>query len=100
MRTAPLAAAMAVAVSAAALAAVLPAGGLPYYPAAPARPHAVLGPVQALVRLPAAAEEPPATLAEAARARYGRVDALRDVRAAPLPFADAALVTGTAVRWD
>jgi hypothetical protein len=100
MRRAPLAAAMAVAVSSAAFAAFAPDGGLGHYPAAPARPHVALGPVQTLVRAPAGSEDAATPLAEAARARYGRVDAIAGVRTAPLPFADAALATGTAVRWE
>lgn len=72
--------------------------GLTHYPATPARPHVALGPVGVLVR-PLDELEPAASLAETARARYGRVDALADVRTAPLPWSQGALVTATAVRW-
>jgi hypothetical protein len=100
MRRAPLAAGMAVALSSAAFAALAPDGGPRHYPGAPARPHVTLGPVQTLARAPAGSEDPAIPLAEAARARYGRIDAVAHVRSAPLPFGDAALATGVAVRWD
>ncbi len=99
MRPAPLAAVLAAAVSSVALAALAPAGGVRQFTDVPARAHRALGPVAALAR-PGPDGAPAVSLAEAARARYGDVDALARVRAVALPFADGALVTGVAVRWD
>lgn len=100
MRTAPLAAGLAVAISSAALAAWAPSGGLPQFPGTPTRAHVTLGPVQTLVAMPAGTDSPAVPLADMARDRYGRIDALARVRTVALPFADAALVTGVALRWD
>ncbi len=98
MRIAPLAALVAFALSATVLAALSAGRGVPHFPATPARAHVILGPVQTLA---APGPDTPATpLADAARARYGRIDALAQVRTAPLPWSDAALVTGVAIRWD
>jgi hypothetical protein len=69
----------------------------PAYEAVPARPHLALGTVRILAVPEEDAE--PVTLAEAAEALYGRVDALANVRAEPLPYADGALLTALAVRW-
>ena len=96
MRIATVAASLAVLISATGIAAVSADRSVPHYPATPARAHSALGPVQIL----AAPQEEPATLAEAARARYGDFDALTQVRTTPLPWSDQALVTGTAIRWN
>ncbi len=99
MRTAPLAAGLAVVLCVSALAALAPLGGVPHYSGTPARGHVAFGPVAVLARPePHAAAATP--LAEAARARYGRIDGLARVRTEPLPFGDGAFVTGVAVRWN
>jgi hypothetical protein len=98
MRHASLAAAVAVVLSGAGLGAMTRGGGLPQFPATPARAHVALGEVRVLAR-PIHEEEPATPIAEAARARYGRVDALVSVRAEPLPGTEGGLVAGVAIRW-
>ncbi len=70
----------------------------PLFPETPARPHTALGEVRVLAITPA--EEPTLDITEEARARFGHVDALAQVRTAPLPWSQAALVSGIAIRWD
>ncbi len=98
MRIAPLAALVAAALSATGLAALTVGRGVSHFPATPARAHQAIGPVTVLAR--PGADEPAMPLAEAARDRYGRIDALAQVRAMPLPWSDAALISGIALRWD
>jgi hypothetical protein len=99
MRPAPLAAAFAVVLSSAGLAALMPDPGLPHYPHAPLRAHVALGPVQVLARPEPDPLHPAPSLAEAARARYGAVDALAAVRPVPLPGAPGGALVGLAIRW-
>jgi len=99
MRIPALAAALAVAVSSAGVAGLVPSRGVLHYADVPVRPHVALGPVQALARPEADALHPAPSLAEAARARYGRVDAIAGVRAAALPAGEGAVLTGAAIRW-
>lgn len=73
-------------------------GGTPHYPGTPTRAHVALGSVGVLVGAPGDVA-PAATLAETARARFGEVDALADIRATPLPSGGGSLVTATALRW-
>jgi len=101
MRTAPLAAALAAALSVLSVAAVAGLGhwtGPALFAGTPVRPHIALGPVAVLARPDP--DVPATPLAEAARARYGQVDALADVRVEPLPWSDAALISGIALRWQ
>ena len=98
MRYVIVAAVAAVILSASGLAAVTIGRSAPHFSGAPVRAHTALGPVRVLAR--AEGDSVPVPLAVAARARYGRVDALAQVRRAPLPWSDTALVTGIAVRWD
>ena len=97
MRTAPFAAAFVVALCATGLAALTTGGGAAHFPGFPARAHQTLGPVAVLAR---PGPDAPVPLAEAARARYGRIDALARVRTEPLPWSDGALISGIAVRWE
>jgi hypothetical protein len=97
MRPALLAATLAVALTSAGFAALAPGDGVPQFPATPARTHQTLGPVSVLTHAGPEAEANP--LAEAARARYGRIDGLARVRTEALPGADCALTTGVAIRW-
>ncbi len=102
MRTALFAAGMAMILSATGLAAftttLARAPDAPRFAHTPVRAHVALGPVRALARPDREAGDP--DLDEAAQARYGRVDALANVRTEPLPWSGAALVTATAIRWD
>jgi len=99
MRIAAIAAAVAVAVSASGLTALTTdSGGASLYAGLPTRSHVVLGPVAVLAR--PGPDEPALPLADAARGRYGAIDAIGWVRSAPLPSADSALLTGVAIRWN
>lgn len=104
MRHVALAAACAVILSGAGLGAiargaVAGGSGLPHFPATPARAHVALGPVQVLARPVRPGEEVATPIAEAARARYGRIDGLSRVRVKPLPGGEGGLVAGVAIRW-
>jgi hypothetical protein len=72
--------------------------GTPQYPGEPTRAHVDLGTVGVLAR-PRDELAPAASLAETARAAFGEVDALVEVRAEPLPWGEGALITARAVRW-
>lgn len=101
MRHVALAAACAVILSGAGLGALArgAVAGLPLFPATPARAHVALGPVRVLARPVRPGEEVAMPIAEAARARYGRVDGLSRVRVEPLPGGQGGLVAGVAIRW-
>lgn len=99
MRSAALAAAFAVILSGWSVGSLAKSGGrTAHYPATPVRPHVALGSVRVLAVPVRPAEERAVPIAEAARVRYGAVDALANVRLEPLPSGQA-LVSGTALRW-
>jgi hypothetical protein len=98
MRIAILAALAAVTLSATGLGALTIGRQVPHFSGVPVRTHTTLGPVRVLAW--PEADAAPVPLAVAARAHYGRIDALAHVRTEPLPWSDAALITGVAIRWD
>jgi hypothetical protein len=97
MRIASIAAFLAIALTTSGLAALTADRGAPQYSATPVRSHVTLGEVRLLIK---SAETDGVTLPDAARLRYGKIDALKNVRTVPLPFGDGAMVTGAAIRWN
>ncbi len=70
----------------------------PLFPDKPLRSHTAIGPIRVLAS--ESFDGPPISIVDAARDRYGQVDALAHVGREPLPWADGALISGLAIRWD